>query len=127
MPNSAPGLPVATCFGATTPCAGDTSNIRLVGTDDGDKISPLPTTRLPLSSSAALIGALNWPPDAITVACFADGPENVGTAVGGLAEQSLFATTPSLPSVEMSASAITPFELLSTTYSVSIPPSYVRP
>src|SRR5215469_3632369 len=98
-PNSAPGVPlVSSCTGSPTkPIAGEISKSRFgIG---GLLMSPLLTIRSPSDNSAALIGALNCPPVAITRADTADGPEKVGTGLGVATGDGQFptTTTPSWP------------------------------
>src|ERR1700692_1670117 len=107
MPNRAPGVPlVSSCSGApTNPSAGEISNSRFGF--GGLLMSPLPTTRSPSDSSAALIGGLNWPPEAITRAEDADGPVKVSAGVGVVAPQLPLTTTPSAAMADTAAKATT--------------------
>src|SRR5580658_5840240 len=92
-PKSAPGVPpVSSCTGLPTkPIAGEISKSRLgIG---GLLMSPLPTIRSPSDSSAALIGALNAPPFAMTRADDAEGPEKVGTGLGVATGEGQFPST----------------------------------
>src|SRR5579864_8787669 len=68
-PNNAPTAPVSRFWVATTLPAGEISTRRLSAV--------LPTTRSPLNSWAALIGAFKGAPAQTTLADEAEGPEKV--------------------------------------------------
>src|SRR3984885_1586822 len=106
-PNSAPAVPlVSSCSGVpTNPSAGEISNSKF-GVD-GLLMSALATTRSPSDSNAALIGALNWPPEAITRAEVADGPLKLSAGVGVVAPQLPLTITPSAPICETLLNATT--------------------
>src|SRR5579863_7551758 len=133
MPNIAPGVVASICSGLPTNppgSTGDTSINRIVvALAVVTPISALPTTRSPFFNKAALNGVLKGAPEAMTRAEAAEGPEKVGTAVGGaaLALHWPLTTTPSLGTADTPATAITLLELVATMYRVSLVGSYVRP
>src|SRR5262245_12673014 len=92
-------------------------------------MSLLPTIKSPSESRAALIGAMNAPPCAMTRAEDAEGPLKVSAGVGGAAteEHCPITTTPSAPMLATFENARTLLELVSTMYNVSIEASYVKP
>src|SRR5450631_4132956 len=101
MPKSAPAAPVSTFLEATTPVDGDISTNRLVPLGS----SVLPTTRLPFTSNAPLIGPLSGDPEAMTLADPAEAPANVVPVT----------ITPSTPMAETFDNETTRLALVSTT------------
>src|SRR5258708_15692748 len=135
MPKMAPGVPGSIWSWPTKPpgTTGDTSISKLViapgagGAAGGATMSPLPTTKSPFLSRAALIGALKGDPCAMTLAEAIEGPEKVGMGVGVAAVHCPFTITPSFGMLDTPAKAMTLFELVSMTYRVSLDGSYVSP